>query len=198
MVDDPALAATLTAALADDPFYRAILVGGGPAEQRGRLTSYFAHSLVEGRSVGMVDTTDAGRSGGSVWTPPVGTPGAEAAAAAKRERLRVLLMPAGWAVYTTIEAFFHDQVAGRLPADAWYLSILGVAPERHGAGLGSQLVQAGLQRIDAEGRPAYVETFNPRSVPFYERHGFAITATAIEPTTGQTYWLMQRRPSSTR
>ena len=90
--------------------------------------------------------------------------------------------------------FFHEQVDGRLPADVWYLSILGVDPTRHGAGLGSQLVRAGLGRVDADGRPAFVETFNPRSVPFYERHGFVQTISADEPTTGRRYWLLLRPP----
>ncbi len=193
-LDDGALAATLMAALFDDPFYQAIVVGGGPDDQRARLTAYFVHSLVEGRAAGMVDTTDDGRSGAAIWTPPVGTPGAEAAATAKRERFHALLTPAGRLAYSAIGGFIHDQVDGKLPADAWYLSILGVDPARHGAGLGSQLVRAGLSRVDAEGRPAFVETFNPRSVPFYERHGFVQTISADEPTTGRRYWLLLRPP----
>lgn len=195
MVLDDRLAATLTAALFDDPFYQAIVVGGGLAEQRARLTTYFVHSLVEGRAVGMVDVTDDGRSGAAIWTPPIGTPGAEAAATAKLEHFNDLLTPKGLAAYAAIGDFFHKQVSGKLPTDAWYLSILGVDPARHGAGLGGQLVRAGLRRVDGERRPAYVETFNPRSVPFYERHGFVQTISAGEPTTGRGYWLLLR-PSS--
>lgn len=192
--DGDVLAATLTAALFDDPFYQAIVVGGSRDEQRARLTQYFLHSLVEGRAVGRVDTTADGRSGAAIWTPPAGAPGVEAAASAKLERFDALLTPKGRAAYTAIGDFFHEQVDGRLPADVWYLSILGVDPTRHGAGLGSQLVRAGLGRVDADGRPAFVETFNPRSVPFYERHGFVQTISADEPTTGRRYWLLLRPP----
>ena len=98
----------------------------------------------------------------------------------------------GWAAYAAIGAFSHAWVAEHVPVEAWYLSILGVSPERHGSGLGSQLVRAGLRRVDVGRRPAYVETFNPRSVPFYERHGFATVATGHESTTGRPFWLLLR------
>ena len=192
VIDDGLLAETLTAALFDDPFYRAIVVGGEPVGQRARLTAYFVHSLAEGRAVGMVDVTDDGRSGAAIWTPPAGTRGAQVAAAIKHERLSKLLTAEGWAAYVDIGAFSHAWVAEHVPAEAWYLSILGVSPERHGSGLGSQLVRAGLRRVDVGRRPAYVETFNPRSVPFYERHGFATVATGHESTTGRPFWLLLR------
>ena len=192
VIDDGLLAETLTAALFDDPFYRAIVVGGEPVGQRARLTAYFVHSLAEGRAVGMVDVTDDGRSGAAIWTPPAGTRGAQVAAAIKHVRLSKLLTAEGWAAYAAIGAFSHAWVAEHVPVEAWYLSILGVSPERHGSGLGSQLVRAGLRRVDVGRRPAYVETFNPRSVPFYERHGFATVATGHESTTGRPFWLLLR------
>lgn len=32
--------------------------------------------------------------------------------------------------------------------------------------------------VDASRRPAYLETPNPRTVPFYERHGFEVVGVA--------------------
>jgi GNAT superfamily N-acetyltransferase len=60
----------------------------------------------------------------------------------------------------------------------WYLPWLGVAPEMQGGGLGGELLRRCLATVDADGLPAYLETPNPRTVPFYERHGFAVTGTA--------------------
>ena len=60
----------------------------------------------------------------------------------------------------------------------WYLPWLAVRPERQGAGLGAALLREGLARVDADGLPAYLETPNPRAIPLYERHGFAVTAVA--------------------
>lgn len=55
----------------------------------------------------------------------------------------------------------------------WYLPLIGVEPARQGRGLGAVLLRAALQRVDAEGLPAYLESTNPRNRPLYEQHGFA-------------------------
>lgn len=56
----------------------------------------------------------------------------------------------------------------------WYLAVLGVDVSRQGKGLGSVLMKHALQRVDAERLPAYLESSNPRNIPFYERHGFEV------------------------
>lgn len=60
----------------------------------------------------------------------------------------------------------------------WYLPWLAVDPERQGTGLGGALLEECLARIDADRMPAYLETPNPRTIPFYERHGFEVTGQA--------------------
>jgi ribosomal protein S18 acetylase RimI-like enzyme len=70
----------------------------------------------------------------------------------------------------------------------WYLPWLGVEPSHQGAGLGGQLLTHCLTIVDADHLPAYLETPNPRTVSFYERHGFEVTdvaqAGACPPVTG--------------
>lgn len=56
----------------------------------------------------------------------------------------------------------------------WYLAVLGVDVSRQGRGLGSILMKHALARVDADGLPAYLESSNPRNIPFYERHGFEV------------------------
>jgi ribosomal protein S18 acetylase RimI-like enzyme len=56
----------------------------------------------------------------------------------------------------------------------WYLATLGVDVNRQGKGLGSILMKHALTRIDREGATAYLESSNPRNIPFYERHGFEV------------------------
>ena len=69
-----------------------------------------------------------------------------------------------------------EQMDGAHPKDPhWYLPWLGVDCDRQGAGLGSDLLQQCLVRVDADPSPAFLETPNPRTVPFYERHGFRVT-----------------------
>jgi GNAT superfamily N-acetyltransferase len=47
-----------------------------------------------------------------------------------------------------------------------------------GRGLGSQLMKPCLQVVDHTHLPAYIETPNPRTISFYQRHGFEVTGEA--------------------
>jgi ribosomal protein S18 acetylase RimI-like enzyme len=58
----------------------------------------------------------------------------------------------------------------------WYLAWLGVELDSQGLGLGGQLLEHGLRIVDQTHLPAYLETPNPRTVSFYERYGFGVTA----------------------
>jgi GNAT superfamily N-acetyltransferase len=60
----------------------------------------------------------------------------------------------------------------------WYLPWLAVDPGRQGEGVGGSLLGECLAQVDADGMPAYLETPNPRTVPFYEHHGFEVTGEA--------------------
>ena len=57
----------------------------------------------------------------------------------------------------------------------WYLGMLATLPELRGRGLGGALLTASLERVDADGSPAYLESSNPRNIGLYERHGFEVT-----------------------
>ncbi|HKU13003.1 MAG TPA: GNAT family N-acetyltransferase [Steroidobacteraceae bacterium] len=54
----------------------------------------------------------------------------------------------------------------------YYLPFVGVEPLQQGRGLGALLLQPILHRCDDERLPAYLESTNPRNIPFYERLGF--------------------------
>jgi GNAT superfamily N-acetyltransferase len=69
-----------------------------------------------------------------------------------------------------------DEAHPRYPH--WYLPWFGVDPALQGKGLGGELMQHCLQIVDQDHLPAYLETPNPRSIPFYERHGFEVTGEA--------------------
>lgn len=77
----------------------------------------------------------------------------------------------------------------------WYLAVLGIDPSRQGRGFGSHLMQPVLERCDAEGVPAYLETDTERNVQLYERHGFKVTEEFNLPGGGPPIWLMWRDPS---
>jgi hypothetical protein len=61
----------------------------------------------------------------------------------------------------------------------WYLPWFGVDSVKQGKGTGGKLMERCLvETADADHLPAYLETPNPRSISFYERHGFKATGSA--------------------
>ena len=76
----------------------------------------------------------------------------------------------------------------------WYLEALGTEPAAQGKGGGSLVMKPILDRCDAEGVPAYLESSKQKNVPFYERHGFRVTDEVTLPKGGPPVWLMWREP----
>lgn len=57
---------------------------------------------------------------------------------------------------------------------AHHLQTLGTHPEHQGCGLGGKVIEVGIARAEAAGLPSYLESSNPKNVPFYKRHGFQV------------------------
>ena len=57
----------------------------------------------------------------------------------------------------------------------WYLPWFGVDGAQQSKGLGSELMRNCLAFVDQDHLPAYLESPNPRNIPFYERQGFEVT-----------------------
>jgi ribosomal protein S18 acetylase RimI-like enzyme len=75
----------------------------------------------------------------------------------------------------------------------WYLPWFGVSQELQGRGLGGRLLEQCLRTVDASGQPAYLETPNPRTIPFYERHGFERTSVARAGACPPVTSMLRRR-----
>ncbi len=74
----------------------------------------------------------------------------------------------------------------------WSLEIIGVTPKAQHRGLGSELLRFGLRTIAREHRDAFVsvETSDPRSVPFFLRHGFVLLETCHTADVPVTWSLL--------
>ena len=131
-------------------------------------------------------------AGAAIWHLPQPPEVAARADAAKRAQLAALLGPQGLANYRAIVDFMAPHASRAVPPQAWYLSIVGIAPSWQGQGLGARLLAPALARATAHRRPCYLETFTPRNLPFYERLGFRPLAMHREPVTGADYWIMLR------
>jgi ribosomal protein S18 acetylase RimI-like enzyme len=107
----------------------------------------------------------------AVWIPPGVEPDAQAIVAALREYVSPTQHEDVFAVLEQM-----DEAHPTYPH--WYLPWLGVDPARQGAGLGRLLLTRCLQIVDEHHLPAYLETPNPRTISFYQRHGFEVTTVA--------------------
>ena len=188
--DVPELAAMLARAFVADPFF-AYLVGDAP--ERGQRMRDGWRAILRHASNGLSETwTTDDLAGAAIWIPP----GRSAAGVVDQIRmLPALGRLTGWgrlrrvsAALETLERRRH----GHAPMPHWYLSALGVEPERQGEGIGSALLGPMLTAADANGVPCYLETAVGRNVLLYERHGFDVVEELVLPNTDVHGWLMLR------
>lgn len=190
--DIPALAAVLARAFARDPFF--LYLAGEASERNQRMRLGWA-GILRFASAGLAETwTTADVAAVAIWIPP-GRKGSSLI-----DSLR--LMPSlarltGWGrmreVSSSLETLERRRHA-HVPEPHWYLSALGVDPDHQGQGIGSSLMAPVLERADALGTPAYLETATARNVLLYERHGFDVVEELILPRTDIRGWLMLRAP----
>jgi len=121
----------------------------------------------------------------AMWLPPGSEPDAE----------RI-----GASLISTVPEEKHAEMFGLLEQmeaahprySHWYLPWLAVHADKQNRGLGSTLLAASLEYIDIGGLPAYLESPNPRNIPFYERHGFVVAGRTESATCPPITFL--RRP----
>lgn len=91
---------------------------------------------------------------------------------------------------------FDRLVAGRHPKQPhYYLQTLSIDPARQRRGYGSALLEPMLERCDAEGMPAYLETQREANIAFYNRFGF-VEDDPIQLPDGPALWPMWRDPAT--
>ena len=75
----------------------------------------------------------------------------------------------------------------------YYLAVLGTDPAQQGQGLGSALLAPVLERCDADGVGAFLESSKERNLAFYGRHRFEVVGDYQVPD-GPKLWFMWREP----
>jgi GNAT superfamily N-acetyltransferase len=185
--DVPAIAGTMAAAFYDDPVW-----GWAFADPEGRLEQHRAvwgFVIASARRHGWVWVTEDSTTA-AVWIPP-GLPELSPDEGARLFALvRELLGDGAARVLETFDRFEEAQPIGSY----YYLSLLATHPDRRGRGLGMALLADNLARIDAEGRPAYLESSNPANDHRYERLGFARMGEFELGEDGPTVTQMWRDP----
>jgi ribosomal protein S18 acetylase RimI-like enzyme len=169
--DLPGLARTLADAFDDDPPIRFLFPDDDV--RRRALPAFFSVSLSAGLRRGHTYTTEHG-AGAAIWAPP---------------DVRELNRAEGDSLAAVLEEHCGPTGLQRLAAFAqathahhpqspphFYLFIAGVSPTSQGSGVGGQLLRPVLASCDRDRTPAYLESSNPRNVPFYERLGFEVVS----------------------
>jgi GNAT superfamily N-acetyltransferase len=187
------LAGVLSRAFARDPFYTYL---AGEAPERAQRMRDGWTGILRFTSDGLSTTyTTDDRAGVALWHPPgyagagfIGSlrllPSVSRLAGGLR-RLRE--------ISRAIDAL-EERRRHYVPMPHFYLSALGVAPERQGEGIGTALMQPVLERADREQLAAYLETATARNVLLYERQRFAVVEELTLPGTDVHGWLMRRIP----
>ena len=132
-------------------------------------------------------------SAASVWIPPDGcemTPEEEAGVPRLIETL------CGDRSSVVMDLLGRFERAHPRERPHYYLSMLGIRPERRGQGLGIALLVENLARIDEAGMPAYLESSNPANNARYERLGFRQVDEFTTPDCEHTVAAMWREPVS--
>jgi ribosomal protein S18 acetylase RimI-like enzyme len=183
----------LAASFVDDPVYARVFPR---PDQRGRaLREFMAIALRDAVRNGEVDVVEAehGLVGTAAWLPPGANPWTVGRRLRATPGFLRLLRIAPRSMRALIR--LGGNAADVFPAerDVWYLEVVGVHPDHQGAGIGSRLVGAGLERTDATGAASYLETPSAANVRFYERLGFEVERDGVALLPGgPTHWLMRR------
>lgn len=189
-------AAVATRAFQTDPFF---IYLAPDALQRARAVAFYLRghlACLKGNTVASVAVHDGAIVGVCAWVPPGGFPLSVRAqvidtwGAARAMYRRPRAVPAALKYLLAIE---HAHPKDR---PHWYLSLLCADPSAQRSGVGSRLVGDVLERCDAEGVPAYLETQKEANLAYYRRHRFELTETLSPVAGGPSLWTMTREPAS--
>lgn len=168
--DLDAAAGLLAEAFEGEPQVAALLGGRRDARRRFHLyRAELARPVADG-SVDLARDPESGALlGAAAWHGPhLRTLGALDALRAAPDHLRAFGLGGVPRALAAQRAFDR----ARPHAPHWYLEAVGVAPAGQGRGVGRALLQHRLDRLDAAGEAAYLESSSPRTTPLYRRLGF--------------------------
>lgn len=162
-----AAASVITLAFAADPLARWALPDPAAflAVMPGFADAFGGRGLAHG-STYLVD----GGAGAAMWLPPDVHP--------DDDRMGELMGGhMTGQVLEDMQGVFEQMSHYHPPQPHWYLPLIGVDPACQGRGLGAALMRHAVDRCDADGVAAYLESSNPRNISLYERHGFEALGT---------------------
>ena len=112
-----------------------------------------------------------------------------------RARWRNELVPSASITIAEAEGAKEPEIIGFVTVDprSFYLDQIVVAPEHWASGVGTALITE-AKRLSPAGLDLDVNTDNARAVRFYQKHGFSITGSGVNPISGKPVHRMRWRP----
>jgi ribosomal protein S18 acetylase RimI-like enzyme len=176
-----------------------LLIHMSPDEGDRRRSSpaFFSAFVRYGYLAGEVSATDGTLDGVAVWLPP----DAVEMDPDLMDQAGISALPStvGAEAFGRIMTVFgHLDVLHKRDVQVphWYLTLIGVDPQRQRQGIAGSLLRPMLAHADAERLPCYLETAEPANVPFYLNMGFEIVVEEVEPKSGIEIWTFLRQPMS--
>ncbi|WP_298017112.1 N-acetyltransferase [uncultured Parasphingopyxis sp.] len=157
---------TITLGFASDPFMRWLWPDGETylKAMQSFIPAYGGKAFGEGTAI-----ATTGCHAAALWLPP----GVETDDEAMEEIILGTIDPGiGAAMGAVMEEAEHHHPDEPI----WYLTMIAADPAHINRGLGGALMRHMLERIDAAGETAYLESSNPKNISLYQRHGFEIVA----------------------
>jgi len=186
-------AVALADALMSDPFYQTMLnTANGDDKKKELLIKYMDFSIAEAETYGYLYFPADHEYGLSIWSKPVDEAILSKKENEKKNFINRYLGGDALNAYIEITSFMHGKLSEIVAENAWYLSILGVKSEFQGKGLGAGLVNPVLAITDQLGISTYLETFNRKSISFYNKLGYKEIKEVLEPVTASRYWVLLR------
>ncbi|GAB2572264.1 hypothetical protein Aab01nite_03420 [Paractinoplanes abujensis] len=173
--DRQAVVDTLVTAFAGDPALRYVFPDDDTYAQYAAVFFGFCFDKrVHQRSIWTIHDGAAT----AIWEPPdTAHPGGDLTGEVPDDMLKRL------------RAYDEAVQAALPPGPFWYLGVLGTHPGFTGRRWAQAVMHAGLDRAEADGLPAVLETSQPANVGFYRRAGWRVVTELTDPLP---IWVMRR------
>jgi ribosomal protein S18 acetylase RimI-like enzyme len=164
------------------------------AEERAqRSPAQFSVLVREGFRRGEVFVTEK-MAGVSVWMPSASLAKPEMPSQSEFGQLPRLMGNDAFERFGRVLDYLSAAHCTAMPAEHWYLMIVGVHPVQQRRGYGRALIESMIARADAAGLPICLDTAQPSVRALYQELGFKSIIETVDPGSGLRFWTYRHDP----
>ena len=192
--EEPAVIASLGRAFFDDPLFGYFVPN--LVHQTKGLLGFMSGAVKDASPFGevWVAHADGKVAGAAVWLPPGAYPRSTKREIMTNVRAVPAFARAGGRVGQSLKLLASvDKAHKDVGAPHFYLAVLGSDPAFQRMGAGTAVLAPVLERCDAEGLPAYLETQKEENIAYYARHRFDLVQ-KLEVKGCPPIWTLRRDP----